>query len=159
MFERQGDMAKLLLFLTMFINFITTFGSVFTSDRLGRRILLLWGCIGCGLGLLVCMLSSTDDDTSSSTRDWIFNIGVFFFVSAFETSHGPIWYSFVYYYNPYASWVYISEILPSSWMGYGTASFWILTTLVGYTSPYLFGSLGRWTYFLYFIFMVLVNFL
>lgn len=54
------------------------------------------------------------------------------------------------------SWIYISEILPASWMGYGVASSWTFTILVGVFAPYMLEGIGRWTFLVFSIFMILV---
>jgi len=139
-FEQQGEaMAKVLSLIMSVLNFLFTFGSVFLSDKLGRRLLLIAGCFGCGAGLLLCMIFANKDN--GPVGNWIFNISVYFFLAAFEMSHGPI------------CWVYMSEILPTQWMGYGTASSWLFTIFVSLTTPYFFNYLGRWTYFIYLVCM------
>ncbi len=46
--------------------------------------MLTAGSVCCALGLFVCFLSV-------DKQDWVFNIAVYFFVAAFEMSHGPVW--------------------------------------------------------------------
>ena len=138
--ETNHDTAKIMSFITMLINFLSTFGSVFLADRLGRRSLLLYGSAGCGVTLLGCMIGATTKDNVG--MNWLFNISVFLFICAFEMSHGPV------------CWLYMSEILPTAWMGYGVASSWIFTILVGLSTPYFFAGISYWTYFIYFIFMI-----
>jgi len=141
MFNAQNpDTANMMVFVTMLVNFLSTIGSLFLADRLGRKILLLWGSVGCAIGLLGCMIGATDKH--SNAMNWIFNLSIFFFLIAFEFTHGPV------------CWLYMSEILPTVWMGYGVASSWVFTILVGLSVPYLFAGIGYWTYLLFVIFMV-----
>jgi len=52
----------------------------------------------------------------------------------------------------------MSEILPSQWMGYGTASSWIFTILIGLVSPVLLDSIKYYTYVIFAALMALVIF-
>lgn len=140
-FEKQGaDRASILSLVVMLINFLFTFGSVFLADKLGRKLMLVWGSVGCAIGLFMSFLT-LNAEKSETAIIWIFNFSVFFFIAVFEMSHGPI------------TWVYMSEILLPEWMGYGVGVSWAFTILVGVTTPYFFAGIGRWTYFLYFLFM------
>lgn len=58
-----------------------------------------------------------------------------------------------------SSWLYMSEILPTKWMGYGTASSWIFTNIVGYTTPLMLDHIKFWTYEIFFAFMCFVIYL
>eukprot|EP00826_Nyctotherus_ovalis_P035502 TRINITY_DN3054_c0_g7_i1.p1 TRINITY_DN3054_c0_g7~~TRINITY_DN3054_c0_g7_i1.p1 ORF type:complete len:305 (+),score=34.99 TRINITY_DN3054_c0_g7_i1:448-1362(+) len=93
-FENQGDNKLTLTFITFFLNFASTLISVFVSDKLGRRLLLIYGSLGCAAGLLFSTVGYTDPAAgeSSAAMNWVFNGGVFFFISAFGVSHGPVWY-------------------------------------------------------------------
>lgn len=99
MFESQGDYKLILTFITTLLNFGSTLVSVFVSDKLGRRFLFIYGSIGCAIGLLFSTIGYIDPNSSASVSasrqvmDWLFNGGVFFFISAFGVSHGPVWYS------------------------------------------------------------------
>jgi len=144
--EANPDTAKVMSFITMLLNFLSTFGSVFLADKLGRRSLLLYGSASCGVTLLGCMIGASGAGKDNTGMTWMFNIAVFLFIIAFEMSHGPV------------CWVYMSEILPTVWMGYGVAVSWVFTIAVSLSTPYFFNGISYWTYFLYFIFMVGVFF-
>jgi len=50
------------------------------------------------------------------------------------------------------SWLYVAEILPAVWMGYSVASSWIFSIIIAMASPYSIDLLGRWTFFIFFVF-------
>ena len=142
MFDNQGNIKTTLNFIVMLVNFLFTITSMFTSDRFGRKILLVLGCFGCGFGLLLATIGYSDDeDAGMNAESYIFDIGVFIFTAAFGLSHGPV------------CWTYISEILPSQWMGYGAAASWIFTIIISLTTPYMLSGIGRWTFLIFLIFM------
>lgn len=155
---KGSSTAKVLTFVTMLINFLATFVAAFVSDKLGRRLLFIAGSIGCGLSLLLATIGSggMDSDGVDDKRPfyWTFAIGVFIFTAFFGLSHGPVWYFPLLSH----SWVYMSEILPSQWMGYGTASSWVFTILVTITVPPMLNSIGYVTYLIFLVCMVLVSF-
>ncbi|MGL5389772.1 MAG: sugar porter family MFS transporter [Serratia sp. (in: enterobacteria)] len=143
MFENQGDIKTLLNFIVMLLNFLFTIVSMFTSDKFGRKILFVLGCFGCGVGLLMATIGYTEDETEGMTASsYIFDIGVFLFTASFGISHGPV------------CWTYVSEILPSQWMGYGAASSWTFTVIVGLVTPYMLSGIGRWSFLIFLMFMV-----
>lgn len=93
--QTEESTARILNIIVMVTNFIFTFVSTFTSDKLGRRLLLIAGSIGCGVGLFVAGLCfsqfQNDDSNSLSGFSLVFDIAIFFFVASFGLSHGPIW--------------------------------------------------------------------
>ncbi|MGL5385959.1 MAG: sugar porter family MFS transporter [Serratia sp. (in: enterobacteria)] len=143
MFGNQGDVKTLLNFIVMLLNFVFTIISMFTSDKFGRKILFVLGCFGCGLGLLLATIGYSNEVTEGMTAaSYVFDIGVFIFISSFGISHGPV------------CWTYISEILPSQWMGYGAASSWVFTIIISLTTPYMLSGIGRWTFLIFLVFMI-----
>ena len=159
MYESQGNLKPILTFATMFINFLATFASIFIMDKLGRKLLLIIGSIGCAIGLTLATIGYTKPEPkneqflsiSESSFHWIFNSGVFFFMASFGLSHGPVWYLYLDF-----SWVYIAEVLPPEWMSYGVASSWLFTILVTISTPYFLNWISRFTFALYAGFMILV---
>lgn len=93
--QTEESTARILNIIVMVTNLLFTFVSTFTSDKIGRRLLLIAGSIGCGIGLFVAGLcfSQFQDDASNSLSGFslIFDIAIFFFVASFGLSHGPIW--------------------------------------------------------------------
>lgn len=51
----------------------------------------------------------------------------------------------------------MSEILPLQWMGYGTASSWVFTNIVGISVPILLRTIKAFTYEIFFICMCFVR--
>jgi len=120
---------------------------VFFLDRVGRRKPLIFGTIAISLALICeAVLGSQVGGATGSRRDGISGAGVFFLflVSCiFSVSFGPI------------SWVYMSEIMPLSIRGRGSAfatgvGNWLVGTIWSQVSPI---ALGQITYKFYFIFV------
>lgn len=56
------------------------------------------------------------------------------------------------------SWLYLSETLFSSWMGYAGALSWCSTMVVSLSTPYFLRFFERWTFLIYMIFNLCVQF-
>jgi SP family sugar:H+ symporter-like MFS transporter len=90
-FKSQGDGYITLTFICMLIHVIATFISLFVTDKLGRRLLLIAGSIGCAIGLLLATLFySRDTVTEAKAKIIMFDVAIYFFVVSFGLSHGPI---------------------------------------------------------------------
>eukprot|EP00826_Nyctotherus_ovalis_P010762 TRINITY_DN12820_c0_g1_i10.p1 TRINITY_DN12820_c0_g1~~TRINITY_DN12820_c0_g1_i10.p1 ORF type:complete len:197 (+),score=41.03 TRINITY_DN12820_c0_g1_i10:379-969(+) len=142
--KRDAGLVRVLTLITMIDNFVFTLVSAFISDKLGRKKLFIYGSLGCGISLLMAAVGASNPSTGKEmqTFDWIFAISLYVFVAFFGLSHGP------------ACWLYISEILPSQWMGYGTASSWVFTILISSVSPPLLSAISYGTYLIFAGFMV-----
>jgi len=93
LFKIQGDLYTVLTFGCMLVHVIATFISLFTTDKLGRRLLLIAGSIGCAIGLLIatiCYPDNTEAGSGGNNTKIGFNIAIFFFVASFGLSHGPV---------------------------------------------------------------------
>jgi SP family arabinose:H+ symporter-like MFS transporter len=155
MFESQGSYKLILTFVTTLLNFLSTLVSVFVSNKLGRRFLFIYGSIDCAIGLLFSTIGYTNPNTietvtytSKEVLDWMFNGGVFFFISAFGISHGPVWCFTVF--------MLAGFILQRYYLLHGVTSSWVFSIVVTLSAPYLLSWIQRWTFGLYFTFMVLV---
>lgn len=51
-----------------------------------------------------------------------------------------------------SSWLYVAEILPAVWMGYGVASSWIFSIAIAVATPYCIDGIGKWTFFILLMF-------
>lgn len=92
--QMKESLVKIMNIIVMATNVIFTIISTFTSDKLGRRILLIGGSIGCGIGLFLAALaaSQTKEGSHEVTPFVIlFDFAIFFFIASFGLSHGPIW--------------------------------------------------------------------
>ncbi len=125
----------------MFTNFAATLLAVFFVDRVGRKMMLIIGSMGCATTLLICAMSYNDGTYRNVVKDWVFAVSVYAFIILFEISHGPI------------CWLYLSEVLFSRWMGYATAASWIFTILVSSTTTLLLQD-PPYGYATYFVFMI-----
>ena len=144
MFESKGNNKDLLVFIVHITNFSFTVVTTFIADRVGRRTLLIIGCIGCGLGLLLATLGYSDGvSVTIECNNIIFNVGVYLFIASFATSHGPI------------DWVYAAEILPCHWMGYNSASSWVFTSAISLSTSWILSTIGRWTFFIFYLCMAI----
>eukprot|EP00826_Nyctotherus_ovalis_P065268 TRINITY_DN958_c0_g2_i23.p1 TRINITY_DN958_c0_g2~~TRINITY_DN958_c0_g2_i23.p1 ORF type:complete len:192 (+),score=36.30 TRINITY_DN958_c0_g2_i23:892-1467(+) len=142
--QMKEKLVRIINIIVMATNVIFTVISTFTSDKLGRRVLLIGGSIGCGIGLFLAGLgaSKTREGVHETTPFVVlFDFAIFFFIASFGLSHGPI------------CWLYMSEILPLQWMGYGTASSWVFTNIVGLSVPALLRNIKAFTYEIFFICM------
>ena len=146
MFSDRGDFKELMTFIVMVVYLLFTIVSVFISDRIGRKILLIGGSIGCGMGLFLATMGYNKSFKEENViSNWLFDIGVFIFIASYGVSYGPI------------CWIYISEILPSQWMGFGIASSWTIIIIISITTPYMLADIGRWTFFIFFVCMVFAS--
>lgn len=89
-FRLQGSGYMVLTFICMLIQVFATFSSIFVTDRLGRRFLLLAGSVGCACGLL-CATVCYPTSTQATASTYVFDIAIYFFVASFGVSHGPVW--------------------------------------------------------------------
>lgn len=78
----------------MIVNFVFTLVSVFTSDNLGRKTLLILGSVICGGTLLVAaiVIGIKKSVGDLSALNYIFITAIYVFVASFGVSHGPIEY-------------------------------------------------------------------
>lgn len=91
-FKTQGSAYTILTFFCMFIHVLATFASIFITDRLGRRFLLIAGSIGCAVGLIFAtsFYREQNEKPGIDTGTYLFDIAIYFFVSSFGLSHGPV---------------------------------------------------------------------
>eukprot|EP00826_Nyctotherus_ovalis_P018403 TRINITY_DN15510_c0_g1_i15.p1 TRINITY_DN15510_c0_g1~~TRINITY_DN15510_c0_g1_i15.p1 ORF type:complete len:302 (+),score=66.24 TRINITY_DN15510_c0_g1_i15:915-1820(+) len=144
-YEEQPNSSYLptLLSLSQFIFGILVLPII---DKFGRRTFFLLGAVVCSLAHLMCF-ASLDMSGKSTARNWIFNCGTFIYMGGFNISYGPMTYFLIVMFD---RWLYMAEILPASWMGYGLTSEWIAAISLATISPFMFNYLNRWTFFLYF---------
>eukprot|EP00834_Sanchytrium_tribonematis_P002176 NODE_62_length_26495_cov_0.832853.p8 type:complete len:456 gc:universal NODE_62_length_26495_cov_0.832853:5985-4618(-) len=121
--------------LQSLLNFVFTIPSLYLTDRLGRKTLLIAGSVGCCLGL--CMTGT------SMLVNWpiLAVIGVFIAIINFAYAIGPV------------TIVVCSEIFPLQMRSRGQAacmtSGWIFTLLINSTTPLMFDFLQAYTFYVF----------
>jgi len=101
-FERAGAGADAPFMQTVFVglvNVVFTVLALLLIDRVGRRPLLMFGCFGIGVFMLLAAYGFTIDDETRSSL--LVLIGMLGFVASFAFSLGP------------GMWVLFSEIFPN----------------------------------------------
>lgn len=91
-FKTQGSAYTILTFVCMLIHVLATFTSLFITDRLGRRFLLIAGSVGCAVGLIFAtsFYPSKSEKPNADPKTYLFDIAIYFFVGSFGLSHGPV---------------------------------------------------------------------
>ena len=137
--------------LLAFVNLIFTFVAMFSVDRIGRKPLIYFGCLGMFLGFL--MLAFT---IQMNQLGVISLLGVLIFIGSFALSMGPV------------VWVVLSEIFParirSTAMSVAVAVQWASNYLVSQTFPMISeGSYNKgvfWNgslpYYLFMVFILII---
>jgi len=147
-FSSQGEFGKVLIVLLNITNTISSLLSVFAVNNFGRRTLMLFGCLGCGLTLFACSFFYPSGITKGqmSMKDLLFICSIFGYIMIYQLSHGPI------------TWLYLAEVLPDNWVGIGSAMSSLFSIAISYTTPILFTVIGNLIFSLYGIFMFLSGF-
>ena len=135
--------------ITSAINVVMTFVAILFVDRIGRRVLLLWGSVGMFIGLVLACIAFTQSVTSvkdgvaevSLPNPWgvVALIGANLFVVAFAATWGPV------------MWVMLGEMFPNRIRGVAlgvcTAVNWISNFIISMLFPQLSKSIGLgWIY-------------
>lgn len=131
LFSDAGLDAKLVTIMSTiltFVNMLMTFPAIPLIERLGRKTLLLGGCIGMFVSTVpgaICLW--VDDKAKWAT--WIACIGAIVYIIFFAVSYGPI------------LWVYLFEIYPieikGSAAGLATAVNWIGGIVMVFVSNFI----------------------
>ncbi|KAK9246266.1 general substrate transporter [Lipomyces tetrasporus] len=123
------------------INCLSTFIALFLIDKVGRRVLLMWGAIGTGLSLLfVAAIIGTHHNnlSESSLAGWIGIILIYTYDVNFSYSWAAV------------CWVLPSEIFPlairSKGISLTTSATWINNFIVGLVSPKMLETITYGTY-------------
>lgn len=112
------------------VNVIATFGAIGLVDKIGRKILLQYGCLLMGLSLLAVGLCFQ----YSYFENYVVLIFMLLYVAAFGCTLGAV------------AWVYLSEIFPnrvrSLALSIATLSLWLADFAVTLTFPILTKHIG-----------------
>ena len=132
---------------TVFINaaqLLVTLLSVVLVDKAGRKVLLLIGCVGCGLSQLI--FGYTYKQNASMTEQ---NIGMgmmISFISFFSISYGPV------------TWIYLSEIMHSKTLNVAVCLNLILTIMITAVTPILTQLEGGLRSILFYVYAAVMGF-
>jgi SP family sugar porter-like MFS transporter len=123
--------------ITGAVNLIFTFVAIFTVDRLGRRLLMLFGCAG--LALIYVVLGAAYYSQSRGVHMVVLIVAA---IGCYAMSLAPV------------TWVIISEIFPNRIRGAAVSiavlALWTACTILTFTFPYLNLYLGaHGTFWLY----------
>lgn len=131
-YQSAGYSANDILFnivITGTINLIFTIISMWLVDRLGRRWLMLLGCIGIGVSHLLCALAYREGWRGSAVL--VLTLSA---IACYALTLAPV------------TWVLISEIFPNRVRSHAVSSavsaLWIASFALTYTFPMLNRSLG-----------------
>jgi MFS transporter, SP family, arabinose:H+ symporter len=132
--ENMAIFASLLVMLTMFVFTILT---IFIIDHIGRKPLLLIGCIGMGVAFIV---TGAAFQSTNINRMWIL-ASLMLYDASFAISMGGV------------IWAYLSEIFPNKVRGramsFATMTLWITEFIVAQTFPWLVDNIKGNTFYLY----------
>jgi len=90
-FKKQGGNYMVLTFICFIVQILATFSSIFVTDKLGRRFLLIVGAVGCASGLFVVTIFYPSGDSETNAGTYVFDVGIYFFITSFGISYGPVW--------------------------------------------------------------------
>lgn len=133
MFKSLGFGEESAFFQTVIIgiiNTVFTFVAIWFIDKLGRKLLLMWGVSGMAISLLGAASCFYFEITSGP---WLL-VFIFGFIASFASSLGPI------------PWVMISEIFPTKTRGvamsFCTLILWVGVIFITQFTPVLLESFG-----------------
>ncbi|WP_308464966.1 sugar porter family MFS transporter [Rathayibacter soli] len=142
--------------ITSIINVVLTFVAIFFVDKVGRKLLLLWGSGGMFVGLVLAAVSFSQAQGSGAditlAQPWgvIALIGANLFVIFFAATWGPV------------MWVVLGEVFPNKIRGLGlgiAAAFnWIFNFLVTLLFPIMTAAVGLGFVYAGFAFFAVLSF-
>ncbi|OMH85858.1 Hexose transporter HXT17 [Zancudomyces culisetae] len=132
------------------VGFISTIPAVMYIDKFGRRNILLFGSFGstiCHLGIVVTCLYGGAWNINDKygyynpTCAWTGLVFMYIFLFFYSVSWGPI------------GWIYPPEIFSTNMRAKATsittATNWLMTSLVGFITPFVLNRLGWGLYLIY----------
>jgi len=149
-FERAGAGANASFMHTVFVglvNVVFTVLALLLIDRVGRRPLLMFGCLGIGAFMLLASYGFQVEDEAKSSM--LVLIGVLGFVASFAFSLGP------------GMWVLFSEIFPNRIRGLAISCVGVVNSavcvIVQFVFPWEIKTLGSSNTFLIYGVLALVG--
>jgi MFS family permease len=114
--------------ITTIVNVLSTPISFWTIEKLGRRMLLIYGAVGMLVCEFIIAIVGTADEGSKAAGLCLI-VFTCFYIFFFATTWGP------------AAWVVIGEIFPlpirAKGVALSTASNWLWNFVIGYITPYM----------------------
>ncbi|KAL1596303.1 hypothetical protein SLS60_008948 [Paraconiothyrium brasiliense] len=128
-FKQVGIKNEFLIsMITTVVNVVSTPISFWTIEKLGRRMLLIYGAVGMLVCEFVIAIVGTVDEGSKAAGICLI-VFTCFYIFFFATTWGP------------AAWVVIGEIFPlpirAKGVALSTASNWLWNFVIGYVTPYM----------------------
>lgn len=134
---QSADTAIIASLLVMATLFVFTIVALALIDRIGRKPLLLIGCLGMGIAFVITGIAF---QSSSLGGMWLLG-GLMLYDASFAISMGGV------------IWVYLSEIFPNKVRGramsMATMTLWITEFFVAQTFPWLVDNIRGNTFFMY----------
>ncbi|PYH92512.1 general substrate transporter [Aspergillus ellipticus CBS 707.79] len=153
LFETMGLDYDMQLLMTGIINIAQLVGvttSIWTMDKLGRRVLLLWGAALMATShiiIAVLVRLYSDDWPGHRAPGWASVVLLLVYMVSFGASWGPV------------GWALPAEVFPSSLRAKGvalsTCSNWLNNFIVGLITPPLIDDTGYGTYVFFAVFCFL----
>lgn len=114
--------------ITTIVNVVSTPISFWTIEKLGRRMLLIYGAVGMLVCEFIIAIVGTVDEGSKAAGLCLI-VFTCLYIFFFATTWGP------------AAWVVIGEIFPlpirAKGVALSTASNWLWNFVIGYVTPYM----------------------
>lgn len=114
--------------VTTAVNVLSTPISFWTVEKLGRRMLLIYGAVGMLVCEFIIAIVGTADE-GSNAAGYCLIVFTCFYIFFFASTWGP------------AAWVVIGEIFPlpirAKGVALSTASNWLWNFVIGYITPYM----------------------
>ncbi|CRG95427.1 hexose transporter, putative [Plasmodium gallinaceum] len=82
------------------VNFLMTFPAIYIVEKLGRKTLLLWGCVGVIIAYLPTAIANEIDKNAKFVKV-LSIVATFIMIISFAVSYGPV------------LWIYLHEMFPS----------------------------------------------
>ncbi|GMM27838.1 hypothetical protein DAMA08_005540 [Martiniozyma asiatica (nom. inval.)] len=145
-FQQLGTIKNefLISIITTLVNVCSTPLSFYTIEKMGRRVLMIYGAVGMVIcEFIVAIAGTVDGDNSKTVSAMIAFICIYIFF--FASTWGP------------GAWVIIGEIFPlpirSRGVGLSTASNWLWNCIISVITPYMVdkdeGNLGAKVFFIW----------
>jgi len=118
--------------------------SVFIVDKAGRKLLMIIGCVGCGVTQLLfgIMYNSKDPDSMTPATQYLSLTWMVIFVCFFSISHGPV------------CWTYLAEIMHPMTMNFAVCVNLVFTIIITYVTEPAIRAIHSWLFYIYAIIML-----